>query len=237
MNVLIAEKHKLLRDCLTDKLNNVDGVKVVAELESSGAVLEAVKDPHLDVVLLDLFLPGCGGLEVTRRIRLANKRLKIIGLGADLSFPSPQQFLKSGANGFLTKNVSFEELKESLRRVAGGGKYVCHEVAEALAKTVYEEGQQAAFSQLSQREMQIVLMLVNCRRVPEIAAELFLSPKTINSYRYRIFEKLDLTGDVELVLFAMRCNLISPENRLVREPLPQYQGPASGAVSALTRGT
>jgi DNA-binding NarL/FixJ family response regulator len=123
--------------------------------------------------------------------------------------PYPVQALKAGATGYLTKKVNADELIRAIKRVFLGKRYVSSEVAQQLAVHNFEEEGEDPFGQLSSREMQIMLMVVNCQKVKEISSNLHLSPKTVNSYRYRIFEKLNVGSDVELALMAVRYGVVN----------------------------
>ena len=149
--------------------------------------------------------------------------------------PYPSQSLKAGACGYVTKSSSLEELMTAIRRAFAGQRFVSGDVAQKLAlRTIDDEGL-CPFEQLSSREMQITLMVINCHRVAEISHNLHLSPKTVNSYRYRIFEKLKVSSDVELALLAVKHGMIdaslplspsSPPSEEKREDMAAPSGPA-----------
>jgi DNA-binding NarL/FixJ family response regulator len=107
--------------------------------------------------------------------------------------------------------VDGEELVAAIRRVFLGKRYLSADIAQKLAVSVFDSGHDSPFEQLSNREMQIMLMVVGCHKVNDISGNLHLSPKTVNSYRYRIFEKLNVSSDVELVLMAVRHGMVSPQ--------------------------
>ena len=170
-------------------------------------------------------MPGMGGLEATQRIvRGETNRTHVIALTACSEAPFPAQMLKAGAEGYLTKSVTVKELEVAIRRVYSGKRYVCNEVAQELASYAFEEKTSSPFELLSHREMQIMMMVVGCQKVREISGSLHLSPKTVNSYRYRIFEKLNVSSDVELVLLAVKHGMVSLNDR---QALPGRVEPAS----------
>jgi DNA-binding NarL/FixJ family response regulator len=117
------------------------------------------------------------------------------------------QALKAGASGYLSKSVTADELGAAIRRVFLGKRYLSADVAQTLAVNAWEERDQGPFNTLSNRELQIMMMVANCHKVSDISSSLHLSPKTVNSYRYRIFEKLNVTSDVELALLAARYGM------------------------------
>ena len=167
-----------------------------------------------NIVLMDICMPGIGGLEATRRITQRGGGSRVVVLTGFEESPYPTQALKAGAAGYLTKKVGAEELVKAIKRVFLGKRYLSGEIAQQLAVTNFDEESQDPFGQLSSREMQIMLMVVNCQKVREISSNLHLSPKTVNSYRYRIFEKLNVGSDVELALMAVRYGVVNGRTQL-----------------------
>ncbi|MDR9467829.1 LuxR C-terminal-related transcriptional regulator, partial [Marinospirillum sp.] len=160
-------------------------------------------------ILMDVKMPGIGGVEATRKISRAHPESLVIGLTASGDDTFVQRLLQAGAKGYLTKGSSFEEVVRAIRLVASGQHYVDPTVASGLiARDPQNNHNNNPFSQLSEREMQVALMIVNCQKVQEIADSLFVSPRTINTYRYRIFEKLEVRNDVELTHLALRYKLL-----------------------------
>jgi len=208
IRVMLVDDHRLFRAGLRRMLTEVSTVSVVGEADSGEAALKMVREVRPDVVLMDLNMPGIGGLEATRRLVRGEGAPRVIAVTAYERSPFPMQVLKAGALGYLTKGVNAEELVTAIKRVYVGKRYVSGEVAQELASTALEEGAETPFDALSNREMQIMLMVVNCHRVNDISDNLHLSPKTVNSYRYRIFEKLNVKSDVELALMAVRHGMV-----------------------------
>jgi DNA-binding NarL/FixJ family response regulator len=134
----------------------------------------------------------------------------MVALSACEKPPFPVQALKAGASGYLTKGASAAELGTAIKRAFVGKRYLSADIAQELAVSSFEDDSAAPFDQLSNREMQIMMMVVNCHRVNDISSSLHLSPKTVNSYRYRIFEKLNVKSDVELALLAVRHGMAGP---------------------------
>lgn len=124
--------------------------------------------------------------------------------------PFASRLLQAGASGYITKGADAEEMYTAIVRVKTGQKYISPEIAQRMALKPFQQDQASPFDELSEREMQIALMIVGCQKVQEISEKLFLSPKTVNSYRYRIFDKLDIESDVQLTLMAMRHGLVDP---------------------------
>ncbi len=198
-------------------LEDLTNVEVVAEAESGEMALLKVKSHHPDVVLLDLKMPGIDGWEVTRRLKKTNPDVKIIAVTALSAEPLPSRVLQLGAMGYLTKESSAEEMATAIQRVHQGHRYLSAEVAQKMAISSLEDSMDSPFDILSEREMQVMLMITSGMTVQEISERLFLSTKTINGYRYRMFEKLDIKNDVELTYLAMKHRLIEQPNSSLNE--------------------
>lgn len=218
IRVLITDDHKLFRIGLQKMLRDNREIKVVGEARSGEEAVTLARDMTPNVVLMDICMPGIGGLEATRRIIQRQSDIKVIAVTACEDSPYPMQALKAGATGYLTKKVNAEELFRAVKRVFLGKRYLSAEIAQQLAVHSFAEETEDPFCQLSSREMQIMLMVVNCQKVKEISSNLHLSPKTVNSYRYRIFEKLNVGSDVELALMAVRYGVVGGGTRLMHSP-------------------
>ncbi len=216
IRILLVDDHRLFRLGLTRMLQDAKGLQIVGEADSGETAVTLSQQLKPNVVLMDIVMPGIGGLEATRRITLREDSPRVVMVSAHEENPFPVQALRAGAVGYLTKSVTADELVTAVRRAFVGKRYLSAEVAQALAVTAFDGDADGPFDQLSNREMQIMLMVVNCHRVNEISSNLHLSPKTVNSYRYRIFEKLNVRSDVELTLMAVRHGVI---NGGMREPM------------------
>ena len=213
IRVLIADDHKLFRIGLQKMLREARELKVVGEARTGEEAVASARNLEPNVVLMDICMPGIGGLEATRRIARLQRDIRVIVVTAMEDSPYPMQALKAGAVGYLTKSVNADELLTAIKRVFLGKRYLSTEIAQQLAVTSFDDQAEDPFVQLSNREMQIMLMVVNCHKVKEISINLHLSPKTVNSYRYRIFEKLNVTSDVELALMAVRYGVLNGGSR------------------------
>lgn len=211
IQVMIVDDHKLVREGISRLLADVKGIKLVSMAESGEQAVDIVRANPPDVVLMDIKMPGIGGLEATRRILRIAPEVKVVALTGYDTEPFPSRLLGAGAVGYLTKGTDVEEMTLAIRRVMTGRHYISAEIAQQLALRPFSPNQQHPFDQLSDREMQIALMVINGQKVAEISDKLSLSPKTVNSYRYRIFEKLALDNDVMLTKLAIKHGLIDAE--------------------------
>jgi len=209
IRILLVDDHRLFRLGVRKMLQDASNIEIVGEAASGEDAVAACLKYRPNVVLMDICMPGIGGLEATRRITRREGAPRVVMLSAHEDNPFPVQALKAGASGYLSKGVAADELVAAVKKVFLGKRYLSADVAQQLAVTAFEGETEGPFEQLSSREMQIMLMVVNCHRVNEISSNLHLSPKTVNSYRYRIFEKLNVKSDVELALMAVRYGVIS----------------------------
>ena len=208
IKVLIVDDHALVRMGIRRLLEDLAGVTVVADAESGEQALALVKQHNPDVVLLDMKMPGIDGWEVTRRLKKSNPQSKVIAVTAVCSEPFPTRVLQLGAMGYLTKESGADEMAEAIRKVARGEKYLSAEIAQKMAFKSIVENENSPFDALSEREMQVTLMITAGMTVQEISDKLCLSSKTVNGYRYRSFAKLNIKNDVELTFLAMKHRII-----------------------------
>lgn len=211
IKVLVVDDHDLVRMGITRMLTDISGIKVVGEAASGEEALRLARELQPQVVLMDVKMPGIGGLEATRKLLRQDPDVRVLAVTVCDEEPFPSRLLKAGAAGYLTKGAALDEMVKAIRAVAAGQRYISPEIAQQLALKNLEDEKGSPFELLSEREMQITMMIVNCQKVQEISDRLFLSPKTVNSYRYRIFEKLGIDSDVELTLLAVRHGLLSAD--------------------------
>lgn len=213
IQVMLVDDHRLVRSGLKKLVDDAGDMKVVAEADTGEQALEAVRKQAPDVILMDINMPGIGGLEATRRMLQSKPGLKVIGLSMHAEDPFPSRLLAVGAAGYLTKDCAAEEILTAIRKVHSGGHYITPTVAGNLAVSLATgKNQNSPFAALSQREMQVMLMVTNGSSIQEISDSLCLSPKTVSTYRYRLFEKLGVDNDVELTRMAMRHGILESDD-------------------------
>ena len=210
IKVLVVDDHRLVRCGIMSMLEGSKGIEVIGDAENGERALELIRQLRPDVVLMDVSMPGMGGVEASRRALRHDPDLKIVAISVYDDEPFPTRMLEAGAVGYVTKGCDVRELLGAIRKAHVGQRYLSSDVAQHLALRSYEGRDVTPFVTLSGREMQIATMVVNCRKVQDISKCLCLSPKTVNSYRYRIFEKLNVSSDVELTLLAMRHGMLDP---------------------------
>ena len=205
IKVLVVDDHDLIRAGITRMLVDDGLIEVIGEACSGEDAIAMVRQLRPDVVLMDLRMPGIGGLEATRRIKRSAANTKIVVVSACTDDPYPARVMESGASAYVSKNSHISEMIKAIKLAHSGERYISPDIAQAMAL-----GQKSGspFDALSERELQIAMMVINCQKVQDISDKLCLSPKTVNSYRYRVFEKLDISSDVELTLLAVRNGLL-----------------------------
>ncbi|HYW93603.1 MAG TPA: UvrY/SirA/GacA family response regulator transcription factor [Gammaproteobacteria bacterium] len=209
IRVLLVDDHKLVRTGIRRLLADSADIEVVAEAESGEQAITLARSHRPQVVLMDVSMPGIGGLEATRKLLHQDPEIRIIALSVHTDDPYPSRLLEAGAAGYLTKDCEAEEIITAIKRVSRGDVYIDADVARNLAlSSLPGHGGGNNFQKLSQREMQIMLMVVQGHTIQEISDRLFISPKTVSTYRYRLFEKLGVANDVELTHLAIRHGIV-----------------------------
>jgi len=214
IKVVIVDDHDVVRFGIRRLLEDVQELEVIGECCNGEQAVQVAKTEKVDVFLMDIQMPGLGGVEATKIISELNVDAKIIVISGLNDDPLAISMLKSGARGYLSKGASVEEMVKAIREVVNNGRYISDEIAQKIAKSSLNENIENSnpFDLISEREMQIAMMIFQCKKVSEIADKLCLSPKTVNSYRYRMFEKLKIENDVELTLLAVKHKIIDVQN-------------------------
>lgn len=214
IKLLLVDDHDLVRTAIARMLSDIDDLDVIGQANSGEQAYSMAGELSPHVVVMDIRMPGIGGLEATRKIKQRYPEIKILALSACEDEPFPTRLLQAGASGYLTKGACIDETVRAIRQVAAGKPYLSPSIAQQMALKSCDMNQQSCpFDQLSEREMQISLMIASGQKIQLISDLLCVSPKTVNTYRYRIFEKLNIENDVELALLAVRHNLVENSNR------------------------
>jgi DNA-binding NarL/FixJ family response regulator len=212
---MVVDDHDLVRMGIVSLLSDSDKIDVIGEAGSGEESIEKARELEPEVVLMDIRMPGMGGLEATRKLLRLNEEIRIIAVTACSEDPYASRLLQAGAAGYMTKGATAEEMVMAILKVKSGQRYISPEIAQRMALKPFDSQESACpFDCLSDREMQISMMIVNCEKVQSISDQLFLSPKTVNTYRYRIFDKLAISSDVELTRLAIRHGMIDTESAI-----------------------
>ncbi len=208
--IIVADDHDLVRMGIVRMLSDVPGFTVVGEAKTGEEAVRLAREFKPEVVLMDVKMPGIGGLEATRKILAYNSNIKIIAVTSLADEMYPERLMKAGACGYVTKGANFDEMIDAIKTVVAGSRYMSSNVAQQLALRSFGGTKAAAspFEMLSERELQTAILIANGAKVQTIASTFCVSPKTINSYRYRIFEKLNINSDVELTLLAVKHKIL-----------------------------
>ncbi len=206
--VILCDDHAVVRRGIRDTLADAHDIEVVAEAGSYSEVRDALRNTPCDVLVLDLSLPGRGGLEVLASLKDTGLQVAVLIVSM---YPEDQyaiRSLRAGAQGYVNKAGDPAELVEAVRTVALGKKYVSPAVAQMLVDNLHAPTSEVLHASLSEREMQTLLKIASGKRLSDIATELMLSPKTVSVYRSRVLEKLKLSNNAELTVYAIRNNMV-----------------------------
>jgi len=209
ISVFLVDDHELVRAGIRRILEDIRGIKVAGEAECGENAVKWCRSNPVDVVLMDMSMPGIGGLEAIRKILRFSPGVKVIMLTIHTENPLPAKVMKAGASGYLSKGAAPKEVISAIRAVHSGQRYIASDIAQKIALSHIEPPPSTPFCCLSDRELQIMLMITKGQKVNEISQQLHLSPKTINSYRYRLFNKLNISGDVALTHLAIKHGLFN----------------------------
>ena len=208
----MVDDHDLVRTGIRRILDDVEGFNVIGEAQSGEQAIKLCRKTPPDIVLMDMSMPGIGGLEATKPILRISEDIRVVALSVHKENPFPAKVMQMGAFGYLTKDADPQEMIRALQKVSRGQKYIAPEIAQQIALGQLDLNEDDPFKSLSERELQIMIMLTKGTKVPDIAVQLNISAKTVNTYRYRMFEKLNVTSDVELTHLALRHQLIKSDN-------------------------
>ncbi|NRO96928.1 response regulator [Paraburkholderia sp. NMBU_R16] len=211
IKVLLADDHTVVRQGLRHILETAGDFEVVGEAGDGAAALDLANRVDADVLLLDLSMPECTGLDLISHIREAAPQLRILIVTMHAEQQYVARAFSAGAAGYMTKESAGLELISALKKLATGGVYISVPIAERLAGRLREPGQASAHQRLSRRELDVLRRLARGKSVTEIATELDRSVKTVSTYKQRILEKLKLPHEAALIRYAVRHHLIDAE--------------------------
>lgn len=208
IHVVLCDDHAILRRGIRDTLSEATDIRVTGEASGYAELRELLRSTPCQVLLLDIDMPGRNGLEVLASVRETHPHIRVLMVSM---YPEDQYALrciKAGAQGYANKSGDPMQLLEAVRTVHSGRKYLTPEVAQMLADSLSQPCDQAPHAALSEREMQTLQKIASGKRLTDIAQELMLSPKTVSVYRARVLEKLQLSNNAELTVYAIRNQLV-----------------------------
>lgn len=208
MNILIVDDHEVLRKGLLLILQGEYPDARIVEASNSSEAFKEFRKNNWDLLLLDISMPGQSGIDILKQIRAEDNKVPILMLSMHPESQYAVRALKSGASGFLNKQSATDELINAVKRILSGRKYITDSIAESLADSLGGDTTKQSHEELSDREMQVLLLLSAGKAVSEIADEIALSSSTVSTYRTRILEKLGLKNNAELTRYALDNNLI-----------------------------
>ena len=209
INVMLVDDHAVVRMGFKMLLETALDIKVIAEAENGETAIKAYMEHKPNVVVMDITMPGMGGLEAIERILAKDSSAKILVLSAHEDSVHPKRVLNAGAMGYLTKRSAAEELIKAIHMVASGKKYIEAGVAQQMAIQQLS-GTQSPVDVLSEREFEVFMSLAKGKTTNEIAESLYLSPRTVGTHLYNIKQKLNANNSAEIALIAMRSGLLEP---------------------------
>jgi DNA-binding NarL/FixJ family response regulator len=208
MNILIADDHAIVRKGLAQILQDEFPAAAITEVGNSQEVFLELRKKSWDVILLDISMPGKNGVEILKQIKADGIKCPVLMLSMHPEEQYAIRVLKAGAAGFVNKQSATEELLSAIHKVVSGKKYISASVAEKLAGIFGESSDKQAHELLSDREMEVLLLIAKGKTVSEIAAQISLSVNTISTYRARILEKMNLANNAELTRYALENGLV-----------------------------
>lgn len=208
LRILVADDHTIVREGLKQILGEVPDIIVAGEASDGLEALQKAQEDHYDLVLLDIAMPGLGGLDVLKHLKSHKPELPVLMLSM---YPEEQyavRTLKAGASGYLTKESASDELIAAIRKVCSGGRYITSSLAEKLAFCLDANSEKPIHERLSDREYQVVRMIASGQTVTEIADALCLSVKTISTNRTRALTKMGMKTNAEMTYYAIKHGLV-----------------------------
>ncbi len=208
IRILIADDHAILRGGLRQIIATTTDIVVAAEAANCAQTLARCHQPDIDLLLLDMMMPGINGIELIQRLRNENPKLPILILSMNNERQIVSRAIKAGAAGYVTKDVHPEVLLAAIRKVAAGGRFVDPALVETMVFTGKpHDSDVPPHELLSEREFQIFKLIVAGHKINDIATALYLSPKTVSTYKVRLMQKLDIESNADLIRYAIQQNI------------------------------
>jgi two-component system, NarL family, invasion response regulator UvrY len=208
IKLLLVDDDQLIREGINGLLKDYNDFDVIGSVSSGEEALLFLQTNAVDVILLDLNMPGLGGIETTKKIHQNYPKTRIIIVTVNKSESFPRQLIKTGASAYLTKGCDLDELVLAIKRVYSGRQYIAQELSQQIALNDIKDYAESPFEKLSKREFQIINLILQGLKLKQIAEQINLSPKTISTHKSRAFEKLNIESEMELFILAKQFNII-----------------------------
>jgi DNA-binding NarL/FixJ family response regulator len=208
MKVLIADDHPVIREGLKQILKKVDAISFIDEAIDGNETIDKIEKNEFDLIIMDISMPGKTGLDILKTLKDKNEKAHILILSVHPQEQYAIRAFKLGASGYLCKNSVYEELATAIKTILAGGRYISPALAEKIVFNKKDSLNIAPHEKLSEREFQVMCMLAKGKSVKEIAAELFISDKTVSTHRMRLLVKMGMKKNADLTCYAIRNELI-----------------------------
>ena len=208
MKILIADDHSVVREGLKQILKNLKIISHVEEAKDGHEALDKIKSGKFDFVILDISMPGLSGLDILKALKARNEKVNVLILSIHPQSQYAIRALRLGASGYISKNSAPEELALAIKKISSGGRYISSDIIGKLVSDINNHNERPLHERLSEREFQIMCFLAKGIPITEIGKKLFISEKTVTTYRTRLLEKMEMKSNSELALYAFKNNLI-----------------------------
>ena len=208
IRILIADDHPIVRQGIKQILSDLPGEKTLDEVSNANDLMRQLVDNEFDIIILDISMPGRSGLDILLDIKKTKAYIPVLIVSMHSEEQYAMRALKSGASGYLTKDSAPLELVKAVQRILNGGKYITSTLAEKMVEVIQSDSDAPLHYHLSNREYEVLCKIAEGKNVKQIAGELFISEKTVSTYRSRILEKMNMKNTAELIRYAIKEGLI-----------------------------
>jgi len=207
LRILVADDHPMVRTGITNSLKKISKLFLIDEVENAEDAIKNSKKNDYELIFLDISMPKGGGLVALEQIMTIKPKSKIIMLSVFDEQQYIKHSLKLGAKAYLTKSIDASELEQAVKKVRAGEKYISLELAEHIAFNVFENTNNPKHAKLTNREFQVFCLIAEGKKTGDIAIDLSISPKTVGTYRRRIFEKMEFSSHFEIIKYSLMNNI------------------------------
>ena len=207
INILLVDDHVIVREGLRRIIDDTSGMKIKAESSTGEDALELIRKKNYDIILLDISMPGKNGLQTLKEIKKYNSKQSVLMLSMHAEEQYAMRAIRAGASGYLTKDSASEQLVKAIRKIHLGGKYINETVAELLVTDIYHDEEKLPHEYLSDREFEILKLIIKGISPKQIASRLSISDKTVSTYRSRILKKMNMKSTSDIIHYSIENQL------------------------------